>query len=367
MSGDANVILVGDYNCEYPRERELKNVFRANGAMIYECRFWGEPLFIGPKKLLLLPYLYLHISYKFFRLVRLVDVDVFVLTKFNPTMIPVVWLWARILGAQLVYDLFVSLDRTAELHGANIIFARGIYYLERFVLKLPDCHLTETDQFASLYADRYGLNRTSIIALPVGVDESLFKPANIPECETFTILYWGNFLPHHGLDTIVAAATALDEEEVEFVLLGTGPEQTRVWNDVRSRNLSNVRFMGRVQMDELVKWIASAQVCLGIFSSDVRAEASITNKVSEGVAMGRCVVTMDSPAVRDWFTDREDIYLIPPEDGAALAEAIRDLRKHDETRRKIARNARRRYEEVFSSKALGEILGERIPLSGYSD
>ena len=361
--GETDVLLVGDYDYSYPREHEIHDGLTLNGATVHEVRFRDEPLFIGPRKLLFLPYYWLVLSVRIARLALSVDVDSVFLTKFNPTLTPVVWLWSRLLGAVFVYDLFVSLHRTAELHDVNPVFVRTIYLIERLVLSLPDYLLTETDQFAALYAELYHLPQDRIIPLPVGVDEAWFSPRDGSPTEAFTVVYWGNFLPHHGLDPIVEAAAELDGENVEFVFLGEGPEQDRIRAAVESKGLSQVRFLGRVPMDDLVDWVATADVCLGIFSSDVRARASITNKVSEGVAMGKPVITMDSPAIRDWFTHRENIWLVPPEDGQALAEAIRTFRDDDALRTQIGESARARYEAVFSPENLGRIIADAVLLS----
>lgn len=361
--GETDVLLVGDYDYSYPREREIRDGLTLNGATVHEIRFRDEPLFIGPRKLLFLPYYWLVLSVRIVRVVLSVDVDAVFLTKFNPTLIPLVWLWSRLFGAVFVYDLFVSLHRTAELHDINPVLVRMIYLIERLVLSLPDYLLTETDQFAALYAELYQVPQERIIPLPVGVDEEWFFPRDGSPNEPFTVVYWGNFLPHHGLDPIVEAAAELKGDNVEFVFLGEGPELDRIRAAVESQDLSHVRFLGRVPMDDLVDWVATADVCLGIFSSDIRARASITNKVSEGVAMGKPVITMESPAIQDWFTHRENIWLVPPENGQALADAIRTLRDDDALRTRIGENARTRYETVFSPENLGQIIAESVPLS----
>lgn len=360
---ETNILLVGDYDYEYPREREIHDGLELNGATVHEVRFTDEPIFIGPKKIFFLPYYYVLLSVRIARLSRSVDLDTLLLTKFNPTLIPVVWFWSRLFDSLLVYDLFVSLYRTAELRDVNPFLVKLIFRIEKLTLSLPDYHLTETNQFADFYADVYDLDRSHIVPLPVGVDERWFTPREKPTTSKFTVAYWGNFLPHHGLDTIVDAASKLDGDKIEFVFIGEGPEKERIQASVDDRNISGVRFEGRVPMEELIEEIAKADICLGIFSSDRRSRASITNKVSEGVAMGRPVVTMDSPAIRDWFTHGENIFLVPPEDDSALADAIRRLQSDDGLRTSIGENARILYENEFSPENLGRIIGESIPLS----
>lgn len=352
------VVILGDFDYEYPREKSLRDGLERFGFRVRECRYREDPLFIGVTKLLLLPYIYVVL---WLRMRELVgddpEVEAIVVTKFNPLLLPFAAWYARRLDALLVYDLFVSLYRTVKLRGLPWPVVKLVYAIERATLPLADLLLTETEQFVRLYADRYSLPKERFIALPVGTDEEWFSPRpDVPEADRFTAVYWGNFLPHHGLETIVDAADRLREEDVRFIMLGEGPWLERTERAVAERGLENVELRGRVPMEDLVETIAAAHVCLGIFSTDVRAQASITNKVSEGIAMGRPVITERSPAVEEWFTHGEDLYLVPPEDPEALAEGILTLAGDPSLRDHIGRGARRRFEETYSKENVGRIL-----------
>lgn len=362
MQVDATVVLLGDYDGEYFREVSLRDGLRSQGVSVRECRFRDEPLFPGPRKLLLLPLFYWRIFHGVRRIAREEgDIDVILVTKFNPLMLPIAALLAWRFSAILVYDLFVSLARTVALHGYARWKAWLVYWIERGSLRLPDYYLTETAEFASLYADYYGLPRDRIFGIPVGANEEWFHPQDALEGhETFKVVYWGNFLPHHGLDTILDSATFLAEEQIEFVFLGDGPEKDRIQAAVQDRGLEHVEFHGRVPLEELSETVASADIALGIFADDPRSRASITNKVSEGIAAGVPVVTMRSPVVEELFDHGDDIYLVPPEDGQALAEAILTLRDDSTLRSSIAKSGRETYEEVFTVESIGELLVNRL-------
>jgi len=364
MTGaDRTVVLLGDYDYEYFREVSLRDGLEAQGRTVRECRFRGEPLFIGPKKLLVLPLFY----YRIWRRLRSIaaeedGVDAILVTKFNLLVLPIAAFWARRLGATLVYDLFVSLYRTGEMRGFAAWKIKLVYWLERWLLRLPDYHLTETAAFETLYSDLYGLPKERIVGVPVGADETHFSPRPDDESpfDSFTVVYWGNFLPHHGLDTVVDAAASLHGSGIDFVFLGEGPEKDRI--EKRVADLDHVEFRGRVAWAELSQAASGADVALGIFADDPRSKASITNKVSEALAAGTAVVTMRSPATEEWFTDGDDVVLVPPEDPDALAEALVALWEDDDVRRSIARAGRKRYEDVFSVEHIGQLLVDRVPL-----
>ena len=72
--------------------------------------------------------------------------------------------------------------------------------------------------------------------------------------------------------------------------------------------------------------VARADICLGIFGGSDKAARVIPNKLFQALAMGKRVLTRSSPALdplAEGFAER--IVTIPPENAAALAEAVCDL------------------------------------------
>lgn len=363
MSADRRtVVLLGDYDYEYFREVSLREGLESQGVTVKECRYRKEPIFIGLQKLLLLPYFYAIIIRRLREISHEGDVDAIIVTKFNVLILPVAAAVAWWLDAVLIYDLFVSLYRTGEMRGYANWKVKLVYLIERATLQLPSFHLTETAEFAQLYTDLYGISRDRIVGVPLGADETWFYPRDDTSFDTFTVVYWGNFLPHHGLDTVVDAIDKLGDEEIEFVLLGEGPDLDHVRRRVDEIEASNVKFRGRVPWEELSEAVTGGDIALGIFKDDPRSRASITNKVSEGVAARTAVVTMRSPAIEEWFTDGEDIVLVPPEDSDELAAAIRELRDNPVRREQISRGGRQRFESTFSIENIGQMLVEQVPL-----
>lgn len=370
MSYDSDtVVLLGDYDYDYYREVSLRDGLRSRGIRVLECRFRDEPLSVGLKKFTLLPIFYLRIWLRMRAIARAEpSVDAILVTKFNISVLPIAAFFAWRLDAILVYDLFVSLYRTADMQDYPRWQVRLIYWLEWVTFRLPDYHLTETSEYARMYSRLYSLPRACIVGIPIGAEETWFHPREdgVTSFDRFTVVYWGAFLPHHGVETIVDAAAALEEEGVDFVLIGEGVERDRIEGRVADLDLDNVEFWGRAPWDELGRAAADADVTMGIFSDDRRARASITNKVSEGIAAGSAVITMSSPTVQKWFTHGENIYLVPPEDPAALAEAIRTLRDDPHLRERIARGGREIHETVFSVDHIGELLVKKLPITSGS-
>jgi glycosyltransferase involved in cell wall biosynthesis len=80
----------------------------------------------------------------------------------------------------------------------------------------------------------------------------------------------------------------------------------------------------------------------------------VQNKIYEGLALGKAVISGDGPAVRRALRHGEEIYLCERANPAALAAAIRTLRADPTLRRKLAEAGRARFQADFTIEKLGE-------------
>ena len=104
----------------------------------------------------------------------------------------------------------------------------------------------------------------------------------------------------------------------------------------------------------------SSDVVLGVFGSTAKARRVVPNKVVQGLAMGACVLTGDTPAVRRELAAGVEVAVCEPGDGLALAEALASLASSPERRRSIALAGRKRFEAQFSMVALAALLEAEV-------
>jgi glycosyltransferase involved in cell wall biosynthesis len=166
------------------------------------------------------------------------------------------------------------------------------------------------------------------------------RPALPPAPEAgFEVLYYGGYIPLHGLEHVLDAARRLTSlPDVRFTLVGDGQEYTRVRRLAQEWGLPNVRFAREwLAEDELVaRYLAPAHVCLGVFGASAKAARVVPAKVLLALAAGRAVVTRDSPAAREALADGEHAVLCAAADGAALADALCRLRADGTLRARLA-------------------------------
>ena len=268
-------------------------------------------------------------------------------------------------GKPAALDILMSLHLVAEERGltaAHPNTGKLIFQLERRGLRQPDLLIAENPEYGGYIAAKYQLPVERFRYVPHGADETVFHPRPLrPPDDHFRVTYHGGYLPSHGMDAILGAARLLaDEPGVRFEFYGSGPEKERIVRQAQEWNLPNVTFHGFVSQDELLDGLAQAHVCLGVFGTTRQAHFTVQNKVWEGLAMGRAVISGDSPTIRAALDDRAEVYLIARNDPAALAAGLRELRDDPALRERIAAAGHARYLAGNSIPALGRQMKEAL-------
>lgn len=253
----------------------------------------------------------------------------------------------------LVLDVFMSLYLIASERGLTSkhrFTARLIYGLEKLALALPDLLVQDTAEYVQWFQDVYGLEQARFRLVPTGADDRVFVPQDVTERgdDVLRVLYYGTFIPNHGVAHIVEAAWLLrDEPGVHFELVGDGPTRAQAERLAGEYGLTNVTFVGWLDKPALLRQAAEADVCLGVFGTTPQSMMTVQNKIYEGLAMRKPVLSGDSPTVRRALTHGEHVYLCERANPQSLAQAVRALKAEPALRQSLAENGRRIFLEQF--------------------
>jgi len=163
------------------------------------------------------------------------------------------------------------------------------------------------------------------------------------------------------MDAIIGSAVlSRHRSDIQFHFFGNGPERERIQKIAVSQGLQNVTFHGFVEIDELLDNLAQSHICLGVFGTTKQSNFTIQNKVWQGLAMGRAVVSGDSRVVRESLIHKKHIYLVDRDDAQALAAAIMELEGDPGLRERIARGGYERFLAGNSTKAIGAATEEAL-------
>jgi glycosyltransferase involved in cell wall biosynthesis len=267
---------------------------------------------------------------------------------------------ARRVGRPVLLDAFLSLADTLEDRGLasrGSLRWRAARLLDRLASRRADRVLVDTRAHAAYFARALGLPAGRLAVVPMGVwPRSPLAPR--PPSPRFEVLYFGGYIPLHGLEHVLAAARRLQREGVGFTLVGDGQEYQAIRARARAWGLEHVRFVRDWLPEERLveEFLAPADVCLGIFGTSGKAGRVLPAKVLLALAAGRAVVTRDSAAAREMLVGGEDALLCAPGDGGALAAALRRLRDDRALQHRLAGAGPRLVATRFGPKPLGARL-----------
>lgn len=254
-----------------------------------------------------------------------------------------IFCFARIRRVPLVWDMFISMYDTVvvdrKLTSQRSPIARLLYRMEWLACRAADCILMDTKTHAQAMEKLFNLPSGSVEAVPVGCETTIFKPLDtpLPSNGIFRILFYGQFIPLHGIDIIIKAMKYLQdlEEPMLCTMIGTGQEQSRMDSLINKLQVDNLKRISWVPYEELPQYIHEADVCLGIFRGEGKAARVVPNKAYQVLAMNKPLITGDTPAAREILAELPQVFLIPPENPKALAAAILKIRNDNASGRII--------------------------------
>ena len=110
----------------------------------------------------------------------------------------------------LVWDVFMSiyliaLERRLEVENHTII--KLLRFWERIACRLPDLLIIDTSEYANWFRDTHGISIARFKLIPTGADDRVFKPIadQLEDQNQFKVVYYGTFIPNHGVADIVVA------------------------------------------------------------------------------------------------------------------------------------------------------------------
>ena len=356
------VLVAGTFDPEFARNRVLVSLLRREGleVRVAQHELWGQKrpsLVDGPK---------LHLAARALRAYPALLADVVRATRPDLILVPYPGYFdmpliagvARARRIPVLFDTFISLydtivqDRGLRSPGSAI--GRVARAADRVACRLADLVLVDTPAHADYFAAATGVARDRFRVLWLGAQEDVFHPVPGVAPTPKLVVFHGTFVPLQGLPTIVRAAKLLEPDGVVVRVVGDGQERPTVESLVDELDVRNLELPGRVPLAQVPAEIASGSLCLGIFGTTEKAARVIPNKLFECLAVGRPVVTGDTPAVRSAFSG--EVETVPPGDADALAARIRLLLAQPDRLADLAREGHARYERDYSEAALGRLL-----------
>lgn len=296
------------------------------------------------------------------------ECDLIVVAEFCQTLVPLAWVLGRLSGRPVLFDMLISLYQAVVFERRSYTpthpRARQLYWLDQIAGRLADKLLVESVSYGQLLTESLSLPLEKMIVAPLGVNDRIFYPLPSqpsPSPERLVVLYFGSYVPNHGVDVILDAADQLrTDDRFLFRFIGDGEAKQTAIDRATALQLANVEFLPKVPFETLPAHIAQGDIVLGVFGDTLQARRATANKVLQGLAMRKPVVTGDTLTAREYFVDREHVWLCPLGDSLALADALRTLADDPALRHRLAEQGYQRVKERLTPAVVGPQLAQAL-------
>lgn len=239
-----------------------------------------------------------------------------------------------------------------------------VEYVVRFIYRKVNLLLVQSEAFVGPVSAMASGTPVKYYPNSVEADFASQSPISIPDfpwiAGKFSVMFAGNLGIAQALSVIVDAASLLKEHsQIEFVVVGDGSRRDWMLEEVKKRDLKNLRLPGRFPLETMPGLMQKASVLLVTLTDHPIFAMTVPNKVQAYMAAGRPIIAcLRGEGARLVVAARAGLVALP-EDPVALADAVRKLfeMSHDE-REGMGERGRSYYRTHFNHDLLMEKLIE---------
>lgn len=282
---------------------------------------------------------------------------------------------ARAFGAPFVFevrDLWPESILAVDAMGENLL-VRGLKGLARSLYEGAAAIVTVGEGYRRRIHDLYAIPLEKMEVVTNGVDFSLFSPGprengvrrEFGWGDRFVVLYLGTHGMAHALDKVLEAARALrDERGILFAFVGEGAEKDRLKALARDWQLPNVQFIDQQAKASVPAFYAACDLGLVTLRNAPLFQEVLPSKIFEYLGMERPIVLSVGGEARALVEGSGAGEFVPPEDPAALAEAVRRLARDPARLAEMGRRGRAHvlahYDRTALARRYADLLARLV-------
>ena len=275
--------------------------------------------------------------------------------------------WARLTGYKIVIDVVEDLEAFTSFKSFKnkLKYKSGVFFRKRL------SGYADGFTVVSSYLEkklRLAYPGIPLFFLPVTINKYLLTDCLSAEGgKIFTVFYSGSFNEKDGLPYLLSALSRLAVGDRMFKLVlsgkGTAGEMNRFWADVNEAGLADYTdyrgFLTRRDYTRVL-WHEADVLCMTRTNS-AYANAGFPFKLGEFLATGKPVIASVVSDIEKYLS-ANDAYLVPPEDSAAVKNALENIMNNPEQAKRIGANgkvaAMKYFDHERYSRGLKEFIEE---------
>lgn len=245
------------------------------------------------------------------------------------------------------------------------VLLKSVEAVVRWIYDKNDLLLVQSQAFVTPVANL--ANNTKVVYHP-NPGEIAFSIPDIEKAPPlkllpgFNVVFAGNLGTVQSLDTLIAAAHLLiNEEDVRFVLVGSGSRSVWLQQEVTRLGLVNVTLVGRFHPVDIPSILAQASALwIGLVKSPM-ISLTIPSKLQAYLAAGKPIIASSDGEAARLVTEAGAGVTCPAEDAQALANAVLFLRDSPpEELAEMSKRGLRYYDQNFEPKYLATRLAQLL-------
>lgn len=272
---------------------------------------------------------------------------------------PLAFLISRIFNKPLIFDPFWSfslvLVNEFGLLPKRSLRAIILRITDKVIFSLADYILFDTKSRRNYYCKSLNIPKEKTRILHLGADDSLYQYSgiNLKKKKT-SVIYYGLYNPMHGVEHIIECAKLAERDKnIEFILIGNGQTYQENREKASKLKLKNITFLPNVTEKDSKKYLDKGDIFLGFLNTSISANMSVPNKVFQGLALGKAVITAESEVTKYTFKHKENIYLCKLSDPISLYNGIVELKNNSKLMEKIATNGHTLFKSTYTPNIIG--------------
>lgn len=271
------------------------------------------------------------------------------------------WVVAKIFGKKLVFNplliFYTGFTEEQSILSKSSLLAKLVKFGEGLVYRMCDLVIADTPYQQEFMERIFNVPRSKIETVALGADD-IFYPYTpyINLTKNINVTYYGLYVPIHGIENIIEAATILkNDKDIHFDMIGNrGQVFDATLSKVKKLRLKNISFYYDIPQEEHIPIAQKADLFFGFLAKHPSIDRVIPNKVYQGLSLNKVVLTAEAPVIKSVFTHKENIYMVKPADPKALVNAILELKNNPKLRQQIAIKGHDLFAKNFSPKVVGK-------------
>lgn len=269
---------------------------------------------------------------------------------------------AKLKKAKFIFNISDLWPESAIKLGVlhNKLFIKMSVLLEEFCYRKASAVTCQTEGIVDDIVNR-GFDKNKVHLITNGVDTKLFKKENRDEAfrreigieGKFALCYAGIHGLAQGLQVIINAAEIVkDEENIQFVFVGDGPEKQDLISMAKEKGLKNVTFLPLQPKTNMPKIVASMDAAIIPLKKLDIFKGALPSKMFETLASEVPIILPVQGEAEKLINNAQAGIVVEPENPKEIAEAVLKLYNDIELRKRFGENARSYVMENYARETI---------------